>query len=295
MEWQLLTKKTGYVSIGNALVPGYFLTEDELVLIDSGPIESVRLMEMLERHQWKVRAVIHTHIHIDHVSNNRLLEEKFPDITFYASRIETEAVKTPENMVSMMGFQTIDQGRAAMKVYPHHFTAVDPEKKILSIDGEAFELIDLPGHSIGHMAVVTPDHVCCLGDVIVSEDILNMSKQPYLLQFERAIQSMEKVRKLTYPKYVLAHKSVEEPGAMAKLVTDNIVKEQQLCQTVLEILIKPLKKQEALNAYLKTLRINWREGLGMVVTIHSAWQRFQYLIDQGVIECRDGILYRKDL
>ena len=295
MEWQLLTKRTGYVSIGNALVPGYFLTEDELVLIDSGPIESMRFMEMLERHQWKVRAVIHTHIHIDHVSNNRLLEEKFPDITFYASRIETEAIKTPENMVSMMGFQTLDQGRAAMKVYPHHFTAVDPEKKILTIDGEIFELIDLPGHSIGHMAVVTPDHVCCLGDVIVSEDILNMSKQPYLLQFERAIQSMEKVCELAYPKYVLAHKSVEKPGAMAKLVTDNVVKEKQLCQIAKEVLIKPLNKEQALDTYLKALRINWREGLGMAVTIHSAWQRFQYLIDQGIIEYRDGILYRKDL
>ena len=44
MEWHKLTDKTGYVSIGNAFVPGYFLTEDELVLIDSGPMKSTRLM-----------------------------------------------------------------------------------------------------------------------------------------------------------------------------------------------------------------------------------------------------------
>ena len=64
MEWHKLTDKTGYVSIGNAFVPGYFLTEDELVLIDSGPMKSTRLMEMLDERHWKVRAVILTHVHI---------------------------------------------------------------------------------------------------------------------------------------------------------------------------------------------------------------------------------------
>ena len=295
MEWHKLTEKTGYVSIGNAFVPGYFLTENELVLIDSGPIESLRLMELLESNHWKVRAVIHTHIHIDHVSNNDLLEKMFPDIVFYASRIETEAIKSPENMVAMMGFWTIEQGQAAMKIYPHHFTPVDLEKKVLNIDGSVFELIDLPGHSIGHMAVVTPDHVCCLGDAIVSEDVLNMSKQPYLLQFERAVQSMEKVRELSYPYYMLAHKSVETPAAIPKLVTDNVAKEYQLCRMALEVLRRPMNQEDALDGYLRALRINRREGLGMAVTEHSAWERYQYLIDQGRIEYRDGLLYRKDL
>lgn len=40
-------------------------------------------MEMLDERHWKVRAVILTHVHIDHVANNALLLEKFPDIVFY--------------------------------------------------------------------------------------------------------------------------------------------------------------------------------------------------------------------
>ncbi|MFQ9388399.1 MAG: MBL fold metallo-hydrolase [Coprococcus sp.] len=82
MEWHKLTDRTGYVSIGNAFVPGYFLTEDELVLIDSGPMKSTRLMEMLDERHWKARAVILTHVHIDHVANNALLLEKVPGYCF---------------------------------------------------------------------------------------------------------------------------------------------------------------------------------------------------------------------
>ena len=91
MKWHELTEKTGYVSIGNAFVPGYFLTENELVLIDSGPIHSKRLMELLDERHWRVRAVIHTHVHIDHVANDLLLLEKFPDILFYTSKDEADA------------------------------------------------------------------------------------------------------------------------------------------------------------------------------------------------------------
>ena len=80
------------------------MTEDELVLIDSGPMKSTRLMEMLDERHWKVRAVILTHVHIDHVANNALLLEKFPDIVFYTSQEEADAIASPENMIRDMGF-----------------------------------------------------------------------------------------------------------------------------------------------------------------------------------------------
>ena len=64
------------------------MTENELVLIDSGPIPSKRLMELLDERHWRVRAVIHTHVHIDHVANDLLLLEKFPDILFIHQRMK---------------------------------------------------------------------------------------------------------------------------------------------------------------------------------------------------------------
>ena len=179
MKWHELTEKTGYVSIGNAFVPGYFLTENELVLIDSGPIHSKRLMELLDERHWRVRAVIHTHVHIDHVANDLLLLDKFPDILFYTSKDEADAIASPEDMMRSMGFDTAAHAKEAQAVYyPEklHIIGVDMKRPEIMIDGEIFELISLEGHSVGHVGVVTPDGICCLGDAIVSEDVLNVSK-----------------------------------------------------------------------------------------------------------------------
>lgn len=152
MEWHKLTDRTGYVSIGNAFVPGYFLTEDELVLIDSGPMKSTRLMEMLDERHWKVRAVILTHVHIDHVANNALLLEKFPDIVFYASQEEADAIASPENMIRDMGFDTVEHAKQTQAIfYPEniHIKGIDMKQSRIQIDDAVFQLISLPGHSVG--------------------------------------------------------------------------------------------------------------------------------------------------
>lgn len=297
MKWHELTEKTGYVSIGNAFVPGYFLTENELVLIDSGPIQSKRLMELLDERHWRVRAVIHTHVHIDHVANDLLLLEKFPDILFYTSKDEADAIASPEDMMRSMGFDTAAHAKEAQVVYyPEklHIIGVDMKRPEIMIDGEIFELISLEGHSVGHVGVITPDGICCLGDAIVSEDVLNVSKLPYMANVQKSLASMEKVRSLNYEIYVIAHQSVEKKASMDKIVTDNIAKEHQLSRIALEVLTRPMTREEVLAKYMKTLHINQREGLSMVIIAHSAWTRYIDLMAQGRIVYREGLLFRKD-
>ena len=55
-----------------------------------------------------------------------------------------------------------------------------------------------------------------------------------------------------------------------------------------------MTKDEVLAKYMKTLHINQRAGIEMVIIAHNAWTRYIDLINQGKIECRDGLLYRKD-
>ena len=296
MEWHELTERTGYVSIGNAFVPGYFLTENELVLIDSGPMKSTRFMEMLDERHWKVRAVIHTHVHIDHVANNALLLEKFPDILFYTSKEEADSIASTENMIRDMGFETVEQAKQTQAVfYPEqvHITGIDMKHPEIAIDDAVFKLVALPGHSIGHVGVVTPDGVCCLGDAIVSEDVLRVSKLPYMSYVEEALESMRKVAELPYETYVIAHQSVETKAAISKIVRDNIAKEEQLSRIAFEMLTKPMTKEEVLAKYMKTLHINQRAGTEMVIIAYTAWTRYIDLINKGKVEYKEGLLYRK--
>ena len=56
----------------------------------------------------------------------------------------------------------------------------------------------------------------------------------------------------------------------------------------------PMTREEVLAKYMKTLHINQREGLSMVIIAHSAWTRYIDLMAQGRIVYREGLLFRKD-
>ena len=53
-------------------------------------------------------------------------------------------------------------------------------------------------------------------------------------------------------------------------------------------------REKVLAKYMKTLHINQREGLSMVIIAHSAWTRYIDLMAQGRIVYREGLLFRKD-
>ena len=70
-----LTGKTGYIVRGNSLLVLYFLSDTEAVMIDSGEFYDPALIKFLDAQNIRVSAVINTHIHVDHVANNRAFIE----------------------------------------------------------------------------------------------------------------------------------------------------------------------------------------------------------------------------
>ena len=90
-------------------------------------------------------------------------------------------------------------------------------------------MISLPGHSVGHTGVVTPDGISCIGDAIVSEDVLRVSKLPYMATY-RSLGSMEKVRSLNYEIYVIAHQSVEKKVSTFPKLSETILPRNISCR-----------------------------------------------------------------
>lgn len=292
MLWQQVTGNTGYISIGNAFVPGYVLSSGGLVLIDSGPVESPRLLELLAEYHWQVRAVIHTHLHIDHVANNRLLSEN-QHAMFYATEEEVKAILTPERMLRAFGLKTMEQAIEMKKFYQQTVISIDPEKLTVCIEDAEFKMIPLYGHSIGHAAVVTPDDVCCLGDAIVSGELLKKSKLPYMFDVGNTLASMKKIQTLNYPYYVAAHQSVETAESLKKVVAHNISKEQQIHRVALDVIEKPVPMTEAVDHFIRSLGIRHRQGWGMDVIRGTAKNRLVYLEEIGKLKTdENGIVYR---
>ena len=92
MKWNGLYKNTELIETEIALVPLYRLSAHEVVLIDSGPEEDPELIEELDRRNLRVRAVLCTHIHPDHIANNDALVARY-GAEIFASEKEFETLK----------------------------------------------------------------------------------------------------------------------------------------------------------------------------------------------------------
>ena len=67
-EWHQIKGNTGYFFSGQALIVTYRLDEKNIVLIDSGTDPDPELIPFLREHGVSVYAVLHTHLHVDHIA-----------------------------------------------------------------------------------------------------------------------------------------------------------------------------------------------------------------------------------
>ena len=136
-----------------------------------------------------VQMVIHTHMHHDHVGNDRLLKHA----KFYVQRLEYEtAFHPPEDQEWLY----------ASTRFLYDEQAVD-SKAWVFLDGEAelddgIRVIPTPGHSLGHQSVLvrTEEGVLCIaGDVVnLMENLYGNYANGLSIDPQDCLKSMERIR-----------------------------------------------------------------------------------------------------
>ncbi|MHA1578891.1 MAG: MBL fold metallo-hydrolase [Candidatus Freyarchaeota archaeon] len=128
------------------------------LLIDTGPGHTAEeLVKFLEKQT--VRLAVNTHHHEDHVGANSVLQRKL-GIKIYA---HPEAIPLIAQVPRLLRYQKIVWG------YPEP-THVLPLPERLETENFCFKVIETPGHSAGHVALLEPDRGWCFtGDLFVSE------------------------------------------------------------------------------------------------------------------------------
>lgn len=292
MIWQHFIGNTGYITIGNALVAAYRLPSGGLVLVDSGPELYPELPERLEKQGLFVRAAIHTHLHIDHVANNQLLARAYDVMDFYASEEEMEGIQQLEMIRLSFRLENLEEAMKLKYLFQKYMHVINTETLKVEIEGFEFQIIPLHGHSVGHVAVVTPDQVCCLGDAIVSQDVLDKSKLPYMVNVKQAKQAMEKIRNMPYPYYIIAHQAATDREKIKDIVENNILKEQNLCKKALELVKEPVHIDEMTDQYMRALSIRQRSGWPHRVMHRTAKARYTCLVEEGRLVMNEkGVLF----
>ena len=267
-----LTGKTAYIDTQWALLPLYYLTEREVVLFDSGVDPDEELLNLLEREGLRVRAVLSTHLHPDHIANNEELVKRHgaeifghhADIPWFHERFGD----------------------------PYPVTPI-PDGDTLLLEGVPFRTLHTPGHSPGHLVFITPDGVACAGDTIMTRRELDLSRMPYMEDVDRSIISMEDLRQIKCPWYIVAHKGVVSGEEIDELVERNIQKELDLYALLRRCLTAPMEMEELVSAYIRASGVRSEKMVAEGFVRHTARVRIMALAGVGEFSVENGMVIPK--
>ena len=218
-EIKKLMGKTSYYSAFSNV--GIFeIGNGEVVLIDS--CDHPRMMKGLDRllgaKNLRVRTVIDTHCHVDHIAGNRYFYDKYA-CRLLAPKGESFFVEYP-SLEAEFYFAGIDTDKSR-----NPFFMVEPTvPEIITAENtpEGLEIISLPGHSFDMIGVRTSDDVVFLADAILSKKTWDEHKLPFFHNVNESLQTLEKIKVMKGKLFVPAH---DEPTAdIAELAEYNIIK-----------------------------------------------------------------------
>ena len=284
MRWREILGNTGVIETHFALIPTVRVAEDTVVLIDSGAQPHPELLEDLERLGLRAGAVLCTHLHPDHVANNRALRGRW-GAEIYASPAEIREVRSRYDFLRSDPLE-----QKWMPTEPDYPILPFPEAAgTVTVCGARFELLPTPGHVAGHLAIVTPDGVCCLGDALLSADQLRASRLPYIEgDVDQAMESMAALARTNYPAYIAAHSAVLSPGELPTLADANIRKELELYGLLRGLLTEPMELEAAVTAFMKAAGVTREVMLRRSSMRLSARTRLFALARAGEFRIGDG-------
>lgn len=282
MQWQSICGRTGYVLTGFCLIPTYHLNDHAVILIDSGLVKSESFISFFRSMGVSVRAVLQTHLHIDHIANNRLLYDAF-NTEILADEDEIRSVMYPKEAFANYGknAEVVLQKYTTRFDYP--MTAVPRSAGDILIDGCRFEIIRLPGHTLNHIGFVTPDNVFCPGDALISLDYLANAKMPFMADPDMAALTIKRISGMHYPFMAPAHKQVI-PGDQIRHVAEmNIAKEHSIraCICKAAELIGSDDPELLIPKVFNTLDIHMASEHSRQVVSFTLYQRIQELKKAG--------------
>ena len=233
-----LTGKTGYIVRGDSLLVIYFLSDHEIVMIDSGEFEDPEMIAYFDAQNMRIAAVINTHIHVDHVQNSRRFMEHW-GTEIYASERDLKTMRSPELIPIERGYYSPKYIQAVLRETDYEITPISQGAAYVDIQNARFELVELPGHTYGHIGVITPDGVCCLGDALLSKQMVEYSRMPYFANLELTLDSMKKIKTLDYPYFALAHCEIVTKDVIDSLVDLNLHHEFEILDAAYDAIDQP--------------------------------------------------------
>lgn len=183
----------------------YKLNKSEVLLIDSCDHKRMvkSLDSILEKNGLRVKTIIDTHCHVDHIAGNKFFYDKY-GCEILASKGEQGFIAYPDREPRFY-YSGIDTDKSK-----NPFFLIEPsDANVLTAQNnpEGFEIIPLPGHSFEMIGVRTPDDVVFLADAILSKKTWDEYKLPFFCSINESIQTLKDIQNIKAKLFVPAHDS----------------------------------------------------------------------------------------
>lgn len=210
-------------------VPFYKITDKEIVLLDTGYSWTAEaIMDYVKENSLSVKAIIHSHLHIDHVSGDNVIYKSMeikpaiygplkmvPKFRRYYSVNLDDYKKDPFNYRYLSEYMEILELLQEVMIEAG-------ESESVTVGGEKFVLLNTPGHSQDHKAIINPDGVCYLGDCIMNGTVLEKARAPYCFNLIQDIESKRKLKEMKFTACVAAHEGWFTGDRISEIVEKNL-------------------------------------------------------------------------
>lgn len=211
MQLEKITDQVFYIS-GGVNIGVVKTGEQEVVLIDSGLDDSSawQIINILQKQDWKPRAVINTHAHADHCGGNVSLKNEF-DLDVYAPELEEAIVRYPylEPLYLFSGADPIsDLQSKFLRCKPSAVDYVIKQEK-LEFRGVNLKIVDLAGHAPNQIGVVVDDVLFC-ADAVLAEETVNKYTIPYCTDIGKQRKTLSFLQESNYKFYLPSHGELKQ-------------------------------------------------------------------------------------
>lgn len=189
--------------IGLVRAPG-----DEVWLIDSGNDKDAgkKVLRILEGQGWRLKAILNTHSHADHIGGNRFLQDR-TGCEIYAQGLERLYASAP--LLEPAGLY----GGLPLKELRTKFLMAR-ESRVLPLEEAplpaGLKPISLAGHCAEMTGFLTADGTAYIADCVSSPETLEKYGVGYLWDPEAALKTLETLPDLGAKVWVPAHAPVTE-------------------------------------------------------------------------------------
>ena len=286
MELRHVLGNTWVAEANTALLGVYHVTEKDIVLIDTGyaKLDRAGLTAMIEDNGFRLLGVICSHAHFDHSGNVRYLQQRC-GARAAAHIIEAGISVNPD--AYRANYVALTYGKSREYFLEECFAAdtiIGPEDEYLDFCGVRFGILQLPGHSAGHIGVVTPDNVAYVGDCLLDQQQIDNAKLPTSMFIARDLQSKEFLRQSRYDAYIIAHKAViTDHTALDALVDSNSAFIYRKADELLEDLVDGMTFAQWIAAFCQRENIRTKNEFKFSIIERNFANFVDWLTDEGRI------------